>query len=212
MARALALAAALASLPAAGCLRATAFTCSDSAACGDTGRCESTGYCSVPDPACNGNRYVSAAGPYAGQCVGTSAIDAPGSGSGSGSDGPANCPGDFAPVSGSAHVYKAIAAGNWAAQVAACTALSPNAYLAIPDDGTELGALATLQTPPAWVGISRANGGSPFRTVKGVVATFLPWMGGAPAGGKDCVAMVNAGELQTDSCNSAKPAVCECEP
>ena len=55
------------------------------------------------------------------------------------------CPSDYAAVAGSAHVYKMIAAATWDEARIACKATSTSAYLAVPDDATELMNLETTR-------------------------------------------------------------------
>jgi hypothetical protein len=212
----------------AGCLRATEFKCEMSSQCGAGGQCESTGYCSVADDQC-GRRYSPSAGSLAGQCVGGTAIDAgidspPGmdammDGSGSNS----NCPSGYVAVSGQAHMYKVLATNAvWNGQSSACTATSANAYLAIPDDATELAALDTLAgaTATYWVGVSDSATEGTWLTVKNAPQTFLPWAPGHPTttppnNSDDCVHVVTANQpaqqFVDDKCNMQLPAICECE-
>ena len=192
---------ALLALGDAACLRATRFTCDRNDACGSTGSCEATGFCSFPDPACNGNRYDASAGVLAGQCVGSAAVA---------------CPADFVALASvtTNHVYKVLATpARESTQEATCTTLSAHAYLAVPDDATELAALTAAQAPALWLGLTRSMG-SKFHAASGGNATFLPWQGGNPdnGAGRDCVTAVSTTEIQTEVCSAELPAVCECAP
>jgi hypothetical protein len=131
------------------------------------------------------------------------------------------CPAGFASIAGGqgAHRYKLInSTDDWSEQRGKCAAMSSSAYLAIPDDATELGAIATLSAASAsWVGISDTATEGAFVTVKGVAATFLPWDGGQPdnAGpqGEDCVMIqTSSSKLRDEKCGTKYRAVCECEP
>jgi len=211
------------------CLRSTEFRCEMSSQCGAGGQCESTGYCSVVDDTC-GRRYSPSAGPLAGQCVGgtsidagidspqnmiDAAIDAPGSGGG--------CPSGYVNVSGQTHMYKVLTAvGTWNTQSGNCTATSPMAYLAIPDDPTELAALDALPGVGAsyWVGITDSATEGTWLNVKGAVQSFLPWATGAPTTTppnntddyvKVIIANPAANQFKDDKQNVQLPAVCECE-
>lgn len=211
------------------CLRTTEFKCASSAQCGTSGVCESTGYCSLPDDQC-GRRYSSSAGPLAGQCVngqtidggidspmgmGDAAIDAPGSGGG--------CPSGYVTVAGQAHKYKVITANAvWNSQVSGCAATAPTAYLAIPDDATELAALDALPGvgPSYWIGVSDSTTEGTWMNLKNVVQTFLPWAPNHPTTSPpnntdDCVRVVTANQpaqqFFDDKCNVQVHAICECE-
>jgi len=200
----------------AGCLRHAEFRCERDAECGAGGACEPVGYCSVPDPACGtGRSFSDSAGPdLSSTCV---PADEPGPGSGpgpaadAGIDG-AVCP-DFAPIGGSAHLYKALTDVSWDEAVAQCRASGP-AYLAVPDDATELANLATLVAAPLWVGIDDKQQRGSFITQKGAPATFLPWAEDQPdqdPPAKDCVEAVSSTQIATERCGTKRTAVCECE-
>jgi hypothetical protein len=212
----------------AACLRQTEFRCSTNEQCTPNGTCQtSVGYCSFPDSAC-GQRFGDSAGPYAGQCVGgmqpgaEAGIDAPGT-----IDGPpAVCPTNFAPLAGApagSHVYRKLPTNaNWSTQLSSCTALSAKAYLAVPNDATELMGLATVAAAAIfWVGIDDQVTEGQYIQANGGPATFLPWATGQPdnaggGGGQDCVAATST-TFSDEDCSggggaSNRPAVCECEP
>jgi hypothetical protein len=97
----------------------------------------------------------------------------------------------------------------------ACTAEGANVYLAIPDNMTELSALVTLAGADFWVGIDDITVEGAYKTVHGTTPTFLPWAPGEPdnGGNQDCVeALAASTKLATLQCNTARIAVCECEP
>ena len=209
-----------------GCLRSTTFQCETTEQCGGCNTCEPEGYCSRPDPSCaeSGSRFHESAGPYANKCVGSVAGD-----DGGVDDVPpdedtpaAGCPNGYAPLPNAGpHQYKLItAAGQWAAQRDACRATDPTrAYLAIPDDLTEMQALSAAATAATfWVGIEDQTTEGAYVTVKGGTPTFLVWLAGQPdnaggGAGEDCVAGVsNTANLQDDRCNKQYRALCECEP
>jgi hypothetical protein len=204
----------------AGCLRATEYRCTSSDQCGTGGTCQTSGYCSFADSSC-GQRYGAQAGPYADQCVGGGGgLDA-GTDAFVPGDAANHCPSSFTTIAGGTpgHRYKAQpATQNWQLQVNACIAQSTFAYLAIPDDATELAALDTLAggaSATYWVGIDDLTTEGTFLTVKNAPATFLPWDPPAPddAGpGEDCVEAVTAlAKFNDQRCNMQLPAICECE-
>ena len=214
---------ALLALPSAGCLRKTEFQCSSNIQCGAGGTCESVGFCSFPDPDC-GQRFADSAGQYANQCVGGTDIDAGVDGR-PGIDAPpvTGCPAGYNPLPGApaGHRYRKLGtAATWVVQSADCTQTSSSAYLAVPDDATELQELATIAAgTPFWVGIHDMTTDGTFVTVRGVPATFLPWAPGEPDNGinppEDCVAAASATQLMDDRCDNGQAkyvAVCECEP
>jgi len=145
---------------------------------------------------------------------GPATIDASG-----GSDTPAGCPATYTDLPGQPHLYRLIAtAADWTTQRTACASDAPRAYLAIPDDATELLSLDGLASPATryWVGIDDLATTGAFETVLNTTQTFLPWAAGQPASGvppQDCVAVLSqTAELETDRCSLVGVAVCECEP
>ena len=213
----------LATAASAGCLRSTAFRCQDSTDCGAAGTCEPIGYCSFPDPACadTGRAFSDSAGQnLSGSCVPASDRPVPDAGVDAPSDGTvsAGCPSDYAAVAGSAHVYKVLAKSTWDEARLACKATSTSAYLAVPDDATELLNLATTaRMLPFWIGIDDEAQEGMFVTQKGVAAIFLPWASGEPKNGppgnpQHCVNAVSTAQIATDKCGTPHVAVCECEP
>jgi lectin-like protein len=214
-------------IAATGCLRQTQFHCTNDQSCGASGRCEASSYCSFPDSSCSSMyRYGSSAGTYADQCTnavtGDGGVDSP---IGDGSiDAPIlGCPSGYDPLSGvtNGHVYKLLtAAGNWNNQQAACLLTTQSAYLAIPDDATELAALDTLAgtITEYWVGITDSATEGTFLNVLGAAQTFLPWDPPAPDNnsggqGEDCVEAITALAKFNDlRCTTSFPAICECAP
>ena len=191
----------------------TEYHCTMDADCGSQGICEpAVMFCSFPARnVCR--RFSDSAGPYANACVGPAGLDA-------GVDGPhadasvdappAGCPSGYNPVTGLTHVYKVIpaSAGNWMTQRTSCAITSSSAYLAIPDDLTELQALDTLSAARYWVGIDDMAVEGTYVTAKGAAATFLPWATGQPdnAMNSDCIAAVSAtAQLEDDKCNTTHP-------
>ncbi len=204
----------------AGCLRTTEFRCASNAECGAGGVCEAVGFCSVPNAECagTGRSYSDSAGQgLSNHCV---PAGAPGPGTDAGVDAPddampANkCPSGYAAVAGSAHLYKALSNVSWDEAKMMCDLTSKSAYLAVPDDATELANLATVATPPFWVGIDDLVTAGMFVTQKGAPASFLPWGSGQPNLGpqNDCVAAISATQIATEKCGVKHAAVCECEP
>jgi len=215
---------ALGAVASAGCLRSTQFKCAQDADCGATGVCEAVGFCSFPSNSCpgSGRSFSDSAGQgLSNTCVpgnnppGVDAgvtIDAPVS-----IDGPPQgCPSPYAAVAGSAHLYKVLA-NVWDTAASACKLTSASAYLAVPDDATELMNLATVATgTPFWIGIDDQDHNDIFTTQKGgATATFLPWVTTPPDRGpppKDCVTGISTTQITTDKCGTGHVAVCECEP
>jgi hypothetical protein len=207
----------------AGCLRTTAFRCGSDAECGGSGLCEAIGYCSFPNASCtdSGRSFSDSAGQnLSGTCVpatGTPGLDAGVDAAIDGTLGAA-CPADYAAVAGSLHVYKRILAVTWDQARIACKATSASAYLAVPDDATELVNQDTIaMTAPFWVGIDDVAQPGTFVTQKGVPAVFLPWAPGEPNDGNPakpqrCVNAISTTQIATDECNKSHVAVCECDP
>ncbi len=194
----------LAVVAAAGCLRDTEFKCTHDADCEAMGHCEAVGFCSVVDAQCpTGRRFSESAGQgLASTCVSATA----------GNMGA--CPSDYVAVGSSGHRYKRLAAVTWDQAQAMCAQASPGTYLLIPDDATELAGLATIASPPFWIGVDDLAAPRTFMTVKNVRAMFLPWASGEPStqSGRDCVRAISATQIATDLCSSKRVAICECEP
>lgn len=201
----------------AGCLRSTTFRCAANSDCGAGGVCEPVGFCSVPNAECpgTGRSY----GDSAGQGLSNTCVPGVGPGADAGVDAssdamPANkCPG-YAAIAGSAHLYKALSNVTWDEARMMCNQTSSAAYLAVPDDAPELTNLATVATPPFWVGIDDKAASGMFVTQKGAPASFLPWGPGQPNLGpqNDCVVAISATQIATEKCGNKHAAVCECEP
>jgi hypothetical protein len=191
----------------AGCLRSTEFKCLQDADCGASGTCEPIGYCSVPDTSCpaTGRSF----GDSAGQGLASTCVPA-----GGGDGMSAGCPADYVAVAGSKHRYKRIATASWVQAKAACEQAGAAAYLLVPDDAAELGALAAITSPPFWIGIDDQTAKGTFMTARNVPATFLPWATGEPSrrSGMDCVRASSASQIATDLCSARHAAICECEP
>lgn len=187
---------------------------------GTQGRCEAVSYCSFPDATCpSGQRFGDYAGAYTHQCVG----DGDGGMADAGSDGAAGdtatsgCPVGYAALPGVAdRQYKKLStAAAWANHRAACSSEGAQIYLAIPDDMTELSAIATLAGADVWVGIDDLTTEGAYETVLGMPQTFLPWAPGEPDnnGNQDCVAVrVASTKLESQTCGAQRIAVCECAP
>jgi C-type mannose receptor len=204
-----------------GCIKAATFQCAASDQCvrdGVQGECEAVGYCSFPDPACASGHRFGDYSPSANQCVGDS--DAGMTGDGAVHDATPDglgCPAGYAALPGvPTHLYrKLLTAAPWMNHETACMAEGANVYLAIPDNMTELSALVTLAGADFWVGIDDITVEGAYKTVRGTTPTFLPWAPGEPdnAGNQDCVeALAASTKLATLQCNTARIAVCECEP
>jgi hypothetical protein len=194
----------LAAVAATGCLRDTAFTCIQDADCEAMGHCEAVGFCSVGDAGCaTGRRFSESAGQgLASTCVPATA----------GSAG--RCPADHVAVGSSGHRYKRLGAVTWDQARAMCEQASAATYLLIPDDAAELAGLATIASPPFWIGLDDLAAPGTFMTAKNVRAAFTPWAMGEPStrAGADCVRATSATQIATDLCSTRRAAICECEP
>lgn len=194
----------LAVVAATGCLRDTEFKCMQDSDCEAMGHCEAVGFCSVVDAQCTtGRRFSESAGQgLASTCVPATV----------GSAG--RCPSDYVAVGSSGHRYKRLGTVSWDQARAMCEQASPGTYLLIPDDATELADLATIASPPFWIGVDDLAAQGTFMTVKNVRAMFTPWATGEPSTqlGRDCVRAVSATQIATDVCSNRRAAICECEP
>jgi len=205
-------------LAGAGCIRTATFQCAASDQCvrdGVQGTCETVGYCSFPDPACaSGARFGDYSVPYANQCV-VGELDA--GMTADASPDALGCPSGYTTLPGvSGRLYrKLLTTAPWMNHRTACEAEGGNIYLAIPDDMTELSAIVTFAGADAWIGIDDIAVEGTYKTVRGTTPTFLPWAPGEPdnAGNQDCVELRAASsKIATLQCNTARIAVCECEP
>ncbi|HET7506556.1 MAG TPA: C-type lectin domain-containing protein [Kofleriaceae bacterium] len=224
--RSIALFLALAAAAGAGCLRSTEFRCQRDAECGASGQCEAVGFCSFPNTSCadSGRSFSDSAGQgLASSCVPAGDRPSPDAGMDPPPPPPdavvpSGCPADFAAVAGSAHLYKKLNNVTWDGAAAACKATSTSAYLAVPDDATELLNLDTAaMIVPFWVGIDDKVALGTFVTQKGDTATFLPWASNEPQNGNQghprlCVRAVSTTAIATDECATRHVAICECEP
>lgn len=206
---------------AAGCLRGTAFRCESNTDCGTTGTCESIGYCSIANAGCvdTGRSYTESAGQgLANTCVTSVNPDAGlDAGADASIDGMINvgCPSGYAEIAGSLHRYKSLVNVSWDDAQRSCKQTSASAYLAVPDDETELANLATIAAAPFWIGLDDKTTENTFVTQQGAPATFKPWAMGEPDNGppdEDCVNAISGTEIATDRCGNRHAAVCECEP
>lgn len=213
----------------AGCLRKTEFKCQTSDQCSTGGVCESTtGFCSFVDTDCaDGRRYGDLSGDLSGKCVGGGGVVDAGADGPAMIDAPPGCPATgYATVTGAGtHKYRVISAtADWGTQKAACAADGPGAYLAVPDDQSELTAiLAASGAARSWVGIDdQVTEGTYVTTHGGTFAANDPlWDTNEPnntpfnGGGQgDCVAGVkSSNQLADTKCvNELYPAICECDP
>lgn len=217
----------------ASCVRSGAYECSSADQCmreGVQGRCEAVSFCSFPDPACaSGARFADYAGDFANRCVdevselpdgGTPdapASDAPASDAPPSDTPMATCPAGYATLPGAGtHMYKrAATSASWQTHMTACATDGANAYLAIPDNSAELAAVIALANADVWVGLTDTATEGTFQTVRGQIATFLPWASSEPDnnGNQDCVgAQKSSGKLETLACTTSHVAICECEP
>jgi hypothetical protein len=198
------------------CVKTTAFQCEgDRSLCSGTGaRCEADGFCSIPAASCaSGFQYSDTAGDLAGTCVGGDPTPDGPTSDGPISDGPADCGADFAPLTGgnAGHTYKVLASADGIAQQAAC--VTSGAYLAIPDDATELGAVVGLAGDvDIWIGVNdRTTEGEYREVLANTIYTALPIEDGTGnQTNQDCVGSKDGTTLETDNCDGSRVAVCEC--
>jgi hypothetical protein len=215
----------------AGCLRKTEYKCTDTTQCGAGGQCEDTGYCSFVDTSCDsGRKYGEFSGStYSGVCVDGTSIMVDAGTDGSMTDGMVDgmvtvgCPGTYTTTIGT-HKYRVLGGNQtWATHQAACAADGSNAYLAIPDDQTELdGIINASGQARTWVGINDPADNGVFVTVKGAAfsSTDPLWDAGQPdnnpssgPNNANCaLADDNNNQLVDEDCAKTRPAVCECEP
>ena len=207
----------LAAVATTSCLRSTAFRCLDDFDCGTAGVCEAIGYCSFPSSACagTGRRYSDSAG----QDLANACVPGGEPGKDAGVDVPIDaalpvgCPADYAPIAGSAHSYKALASSSWDQAASACKMASSTAYLAVPDNFTELMNLANIAPLPVWIGLDDRAIQGEFVTQNGAPATFLPWQGGQPGPATErCVEVASLTKIGTGVCGTTYVAICECDP
>ena len=196
--RGLAICSALAAAVTAGCLHDPEFKCLQDADCGAGGTCEPIGYCSVANAQCAG--------------TGRSFSDSAGQGLSNTCVPVLQCPPDYVAIAGSLHRYKRLPAVSRDQARTQCAQAGAAAYLLVPDDATELRNLATVASPPFWIGLDDQATPGRFVTPKNVPATFLPWASGEPRPGEDCVRASSAIQIATDLCSAKHAAVCECEP
>lgn len=187
-----------------GCLRDTEFKCTQDSDCEAMGHCEAVGFCSVVDASCTAGRRFSES---AGQGLAGTCVSAP-------MGGPGRCSADYVAVGSSGHHYKRLGMVSWDQARAMCEQAGAATYLLIPDDATELAGLATIASPPFWIGLDDLGTPGKFMTVKNVPATFTPWATGEPStrSGRDCVRASSATQIATDLCGTQRAAICECEP
>lgn len=212
------------------CLRTTEFHCTTSADCSATGAvCESNGYCSFIDKDCaGGRRYGDLSGPVAGQCVGQSTMPDAGVDAMVDAPAPGNCKSTYAALGSSAHRYRVISApATWNTQRGICNADGSTSYLAVPNDQTELTALAAAPSAARfWVGIDDQAAEGTYAMQRGgtLSATDMMWdlvavppePNNTPSSGggqADCVnGQMSNSKLADDNCTKTFPAICECEP
>jgi hypothetical protein len=222
---------AMAALVLAACVRSGGYECSSADQCmrdGVQGRCEAVSFCSFPDPDCaSGARFADHAGDYANRCV-DEVAELPDAGmpdamTDTMTDAPpadtpmATCPAGYAALPGAGpHLYKrAGTSASWQTHMTACATDGANAYLAIPDSTAELSALVLHANTDVWVGITDTATEGTFQTVRGQIATFLPWGMSEPDnnGNQDCVGAMHPGSrIETLACTTSQVAICECEP
>jgi hypothetical protein len=136
----------------------------------------------------------------------------------------AMCGAAYAPLAGgspSEATYRGVEARRpWMEARSACQ--TDGADLVVVDDATEAEAVAALvqdaTSPYFWVGVFQPSGPGvdPWETVRGGLATYLPWAPGQPTGGPEmCALFGDLGaphELYDFNCAGTQYFVCECLP
>ncbi len=202
------------------CVKTTAFTCDgDSSVCSGAGaRCEADGFCSIPSSACASMfEYSDTAGSLAGQCVGGDVQPDGPQPDGPEPDGPAGgCQAGYDTIANgtAGHKYLLVAtASPWTDQQDLVCATS-GGYMAIPDDLTELGAIAIKGgSTRIWLGVTDSATDGVFLDTKNLPYTALPLIGNSQA--DDCATTSNGLVLDVRDCAGGGqldlPTVCECE-
>src|SRR5262249_2420353 len=128
--------------------------------------------------------------------------------------GAGRCPADYVAVGSSGHRYKRLGTVSWDQARAMCEQASAATYLLIPDDATELAGLATIASPPFWIGLDDLAGVGAFMPCKTARGRSRPGAPGEPStrAGRDCVRATSSTQIATDLCSTPRAAICECEP
>jgi hypothetical protein len=128
------------------------------------------------------------------------------------SDGPPSaCQTDarYRNIAGLTSRYRTVAVDlPWDAARSDCEA--DGAHLTILDDANE----AASNAVGDWVGITDETQEGTWRTIKGGVATFLPWQSGQPDGNttENCARLDDTtNELEDRACTDSRDYSCECE-
>jgi hypothetical protein len=131
----------------------------------------------------------------------------------------ATCPG-YMPISNASPpgaTYRGVSANqSWMAARTTCQ--NDGADLVVVDNAAEATAVAALVQDPIsgyiWLGLARDAFGE-WVTVRGTLATYLPWAPGEPSGGNSCALMDDTlapNQFYDFLCGSMQVSVCECLP
>lgn len=116
----------------------------------------------------------------------------------------------YTPVTGLQNTYRVSTIPDTTWNNARANCLADGADLIVYDDANEL-----MRVPSGdWLGLTDQVTEDTFVTVRGAVATFLPWQAGEPDGGtvENCVRLDDSTSTFADrSCNEVHNWVCECQ-
>lgn len=132
------------------------------------------------------------------------------------------CPIDFVSITGGQATsrykfYDSLNPGNIVAfNTASSTCTNQGAYVAIPNDASEIAAFDLIvqngSQPGYWVGLTDATVEGTWVTVLGAAATFLPWEMNQPNGGNamNCAVGYQSQLYDVDCASALYVFICEC--
>jgi hypothetical protein len=133
-----------------------------------------------------------------------------------GADGAADAAGVVCPAAytfqvGASRYRSVVTTDDWIVGEQDCEA--DGTHLVVLQSAAERDALVAIAGPEVWVGVTDRVVQDTWREVTGGLATYLPWEQGEPVSGPDdCVYwMTDSGEYRSQSCNSGRSWICECD-